>query len=98
MSLTKRVVLFFPLYLLCILTVPSPPEDLLAEILSPNSVKLLWGPPREQNGIITYYIIYYNSEKDVSANDWTAVKKNGVWSSIFSEITFNINTYTVIEL
>ena len=61
----------------CLYTVPSPPEDLLAEVVSPGTVQLKWEPPREQNGIITYYIIYYNSVKDVPDHDWLSLTKNG---------------------
>lgn len=58
------------------LSAPSPPEDLLAEVVSPNTVKLKWGPPREQNGIITYYIIYY-SVKNVPDTAWSSIHQNG---------------------
>ena len=59
------------------ISVPSPPENVLAEVVSPGKVKLQWGPPSKQNGVITYYIIYYNSDKNVPDNSWASIQQNG---------------------
>lgn len=65
--------------------IPSPPENLLAEVVSPGKVKLKWGPPRRQNGIITYYIIYYNSNKDVPDMSWSYIHQNASTTSVVLE-------------
>ena len=64
------------LFLLCF-SVPSPPENLLAEVVSPGTVRLQWGPPRKQNGIIRFYIIYYNVDKDQPEQVWSSIQQNG---------------------
>ncbi|XP_053405794.1 protogenin-like isoform X2 [Mercenaria mercenaria] len=65
--------------------IPSPPEILVAEVVSPGTVKLKWGPPKQQNGIITYYIIYYNSNKDVADDDWSSIHQNASHTSVVLE-------------
>ena len=64
------------IFLLCF-SVPSPPENLLAEVVSPGTVRLQWGPPRKQNGIIRFYIIYYNVDKDQPEQVWSSIQQNG---------------------
>lgn len=70
------------LYVCIIIAVagPSAPQILVAENVSPGKVKLEWGPPRHQNGIITYYIIYYtpgNPSKRVPDDAWSSIHQNG---------------------
>ena len=57
--------------------VPSPPENLLGEVVSPGTVRLKWAPPKNQNGIIRFYIIYYNADKTVDDYLWKSIQQNG---------------------
>jgi hypothetical protein len=63
-----------------LISVPSPPENVLAENVSPGKIKLQWGPPREQNGIITFYIIYYTPGNPVQGMKWSSIQQNGTAS------------------
>jgi len=45
-------------------------------------VKLKWAPPRKQNGIITYYIIYYNPDKNVPDRAWNSIQQNASTTSV----------------
>ncbi|XP_060603445.1 protogenin-like [Ruditapes philippinarum] len=65
--------------------IPSPPEILRAEVVSPGTVKLKWGPPKQQNGIITSYIIYYNSKNDVPDVAWSFIHQNASHTSLVLE-------------
>ncbi|KAH3835648.1 protogenin-like isoform X3 [Dreissena polymorpha] len=64
--------------------VPSPPENVLAENVSPGKIKLQWGPPREQNGIITFYIIYYTGNP-VQGMKWSSIQQNATTTSVVLE-------------
>ncbi|XP_052794464.1 protogenin-like isoform X1 [Mya arenaria] len=67
---------------------PSPPQILVAENVSPGKVKLEWGPPRHQNGIITYYIIYFtpgNPLKGVPDDSWSSFHQNATTTSVVLE-------------
>ena len=69
--------------------VPSPPENLLGEVVSPGTVRLKWGPPKNQNGIIRFYIIYYNVDKDQPDQVWNSIQQNG--NVLTYKFTLNIH-------
>ncbi|KAL5020005.1 hypothetical protein ScPMuIL_002897 [Solemya velum] len=68
--------------------VPSPPENINYDIISPSEVELQWNPPSKQNGIIIYYIIFYNQDDNQAEVFWKSVMKNGtLTSAVVTDLT-----------
>ena len=50
---------YCPLYFICILSVPGIVENFRTDEVDLNTISVQWGPPSEQNGIITQYEVEY---------------------------------------
>ncbi len=44
----------------------DPPQNVTFANVTASSVTLLWHPPTEPNGIITYYTIFYSYDNNVT--------------------------------
>lgn len=53
-------------------TPSSPPRDLTVVPVekNPTQVNLNWQPPKQANGLITSYVIYYTTNYDPRDKDW----------------------------
>lgn len=66
---------------------PGPPTDLTGSPDEKNftQMALQWQPPREPNGNITKYRIYYTTDPNIPVQDWKYVEADG--SKLTKEIT-----------
>ncbi|XP_052787351.1 protogenin B-like [Mya arenaria] len=57
--------------------VPSEPQNLRVQTLENGQVSVAWQPPRQPNGQIRSYTVYYTNKAVGSEQDWQRVVKNG---------------------
>ncbi|KAK7095958.1 hypothetical protein V1264_005309 [Littorina saxatilis] len=56
---------------------PGAPVNLTYEVVKAGSVRLMWSPPPQPNGVITSYIIYYNVDSDIPDVFWKNLTRTG---------------------
>ena len=79
--------------------VPSKPENVRVKALDAFTLRVSWSPPKEENGIIKRYVVYYrkkdgSKELNTSIDTLNFLDSNITGLMPFTNYTIQIEAYT----
>ena len=65
-----------------LLSVPSPPRNLVAKARSTDSVTVSWKSPQFPNGKVLSYLVIYSDESNILLAQWSSMGAKGLNGSL----------------
>ena len=65
-----------------LLSVPSPPRNLVAKARSTDSVAVSWKSPQFPNGKVLSYLVIYSDDSNIPLDQWSSMGANGLNASL----------------